>query len=158
MALIHQYLSISYALSLLTVFWEISGFIHQIVFWNSFCLEVSNHGFQNLHRMTLSILPSNFPMDTSSSIRHRFHIEIPRGKFVDISSILKGKSTWKLWHRFNMENSTWIRLSKSIKYWWVFHVDFSMSFWRQIDVTSVVATISILSLSVLATYSKANLV
>ena len=40
------YLSIFYALSLLTVFWEISGFIHQIVSWNSFCLVLSNHGFQ----------------------------------------------------------------------------------------------------------------
>ena len=35
-------------------------------------------------------------MDTTSSIRHRFDVEIPRGKFVEITSILKGKSTWKL--------------------------------------------------------------
>ena len=48
LALIHWYLSIFYALSLLTAFWEISGFIHQIVFWNSFCLVISNHGFQFL--------------------------------------------------------------------------------------------------------------
>ena len=38
----------------------------------------------------------NTPMDTSSSIRHRFDVEIPRGKFVEVSSILEGESTWKL--------------------------------------------------------------
>ena len=38
-----------------------------------------------------------YPMDTSSSIRHRFDFEIPRRKFVEITSILKGESTWKLW-------------------------------------------------------------
>ena len=37
-----------------------------------------------------------FPMDTSSSIRHRFDVKIPRGKFVKMTSILKGESTWKL--------------------------------------------------------------
>ena len=60
-----------------------------------------------------------FPMDTSSSIRHRFDVEIPRGKFVEITSILKSESTWNLWHRFNVDISTWIRLSKSTKYRWV---------------------------------------
>ena len=35
-------------------------------------------------------------MGTSSSIRHRFDVEIPRGKLVEISSILKGESTWKV--------------------------------------------------------------
>ena len=68
------------------------------------------------------------PMDTDSSIRHLFNVEIPRGKFVQISSILKRESTWKLWHRFDVEISTWIRLSKSTKYRWVLQVDFSMSF------------------------------
>ena len=29
-------------------------------------------------------------------LHHRLDIEIPRGKFVEISSILKGESTWKL--------------------------------------------------------------
>ena len=87
-----------------------------------------------------------YPMDTYSWIRHRFDIEIPRGKFVEITSILKGESTWKLWHRFDVDTSTWIRLSKSTKYWWVLHVYFSMSFRRQIDVTSVLA-LSILSFS-----------
>ena len=86
------------------------------------------------------------PMDTSLLIRHRFDVEIPRGKFAEITSILKGESTWKLWHRFDVDISTWIRLSKSTKYRWVLHVDFSMSFRRQIDVTSVLA-VSILSFS-----------
>ena len=36
------------------------------------------------------------PMDTSSSIRHRFDVEIPREKFVEMTQILKGESTWKL--------------------------------------------------------------
>ena len=87
-----------------------------------------------------------FPTGTSSSIRHRFDVEIPRGKFMEITSILKGESTCKLWHRFDVDISTWIRLSKSTKYRWVLHVDFSMSFLRQIDVTSVLA-VSILSFS-----------
>ena len=39
---------------------------------------------------------SQNPMDTSSSIRHRFDVKIPHGKFVEILSVLKGKSTWKL--------------------------------------------------------------
>ena len=83
-------------------------------------------------------------MDTSSSIRHGLNVEIPREKFVEISSVLKGKSTWKLWHWFTVEISTWIRLSKSTKYRWVLHVDCSMSLRRRIDVTSVLA-VSILS-------------
>ena len=87
-----------------------------------------------------------YTMDISSSICHRFDVEIPRGKFIETTSILKGESTWKLWHRFDMEISTWIRLSKSTKYRWVLHVDFSMSFRRQIEVTSVLA-VSIVSLS-----------
>ena len=46
-----------------------------------------------------------FPTGTSSSIRHRFDVEIPRGKFVEITSILKGESTWKLWHRFDVDST-----------------------------------------------------
>ena len=69
-------------------------------------------------------------MDTSSSIRHRFNVEVPRGKFVEITSILKGESTSKLSHRFDVEISTWIRLSKSTKNRRVFHLYFSMSFRR----------------------------
>ena len=38
----------------------------------------------------------NNPMDTSSSIRHRFDIEITYRKLVDIPSIMKGESTSKL--------------------------------------------------------------
>ena len=67
-----------------------------------------------------------YPMDTSSSIRHQFNVEIRRGKLVEISSILKGESKWRLWCRFDVEIPTWIRLSKSTKYWWVLHVDFSV--------------------------------
>ena len=85
----------------------------------------------------------NHPMDTSSRICHWFYVEIPRGKFVEITSILKGESSWKLWDRIDVDISTWIWLSKSTKYWWVLDVDFSMSFWRQIDVL----TVSILSFS-----------
>ena len=87
-----------------------------------------------------------YPMETSSSIRHRFEVEIPRGKFIEITSILKGESTWKLWHRLDVEISTWIRLSKSTKYQWVFHVDFSMPFRCWTDVTALLA-VSFLSFS-----------
>ena len=38
----------------------------------------------------------------------RFDVEIQRGKFVEITSILKGDSTWKSWHPFEVEISTWI--------------------------------------------------
>ena len=34
-------------------------------------------------------------MNISSSIRHRFHIEIPHQKLVNISSIMKGEFTSK---------------------------------------------------------------
>ena len=37
----------------------------------------------------------NNPMDTFSSIRHQFDVEIPR-EFVELTSILKEESTWKL--------------------------------------------------------------
>ena len=83
-------------------------------------------------------------MDTTSLIHHWFDVEIPRGKFVEVSLILKEEFTWKWLHRFDVEISTWIRLSKSTKYRWILHVDFSMSFWHRIDVTSVLA-VSILS-------------
>ena len=90
-----------------------------------------------------------FPMDISSLIRYQFDVEIPSkfySKFAKISSILKEEFTWKLWHRFDVEISKWIRLSKSMKHRWVLHVDFSMSFRRRIDVTSVLA-VFILSFS-----------
>ena len=75
----------------------------------------------------------------NSSIRHRFNAETPLGKFVEISSILKGESMWKLWHRFEVEISTWIQFSKPTKYRWVFHVNFSMLFRSRIDVTTLLA-------------------
>ena len=57
-------------------------------------------------------------MDTSSSICPWFVVKIPQGMFVfvEIIAILKGESTWKLWHRFNVEISKWFQLSKSTKY------------------------------------------
>ena len=61
------------------------------------------------------IILLSFPMNTYPSIRHRFDVEIPRGKFVEITSILKDESTWKLRHRFDVDISTWIRLSKSTR-------------------------------------------
>ena len=36
------------------------------------------------------------PMNTSLLIRHQFDVKSPRGKFVKVSSISKGKFTWKL--------------------------------------------------------------
>ena len=61
---------------------------------------------------------------TNNDRRTIKNVEIPRGMFVEISSILKGKSTWKKLHRFDVEVSTWIRLSKSMKYPWVLQMDF----------------------------------
>ena len=87
-----------------------------------------------------------YPMDTSSSIRHWFDVETPRGKFVEISSISKRKCTRKLWHQFDVEISTWIQHSKLVKYRWVLHMDFSMSFQCRINVTALLA-ISFLSFS-----------
>ena len=57
-------------------------------------------GVQNQSQEFVLIISVNVfkttPMDTSSSIRHRLDVEISRGKFVEITSILKGESTWKL--------------------------------------------------------------
>ena len=83
------------------------------------------------------------PMDTSSSICHRFDVKIPRGKFHEISSILNG-----------VEISTWIRLSKSAKYRWVLHVDFSMSFRCRID---VIVLLAVSFLSFLNIFCSGNL-
>ena len=44
-------------------------------------------------------------MYTSSSIRHRFDVKVPSGKFVEITSILKGESTWNLLHRFDVDSA-----------------------------------------------------
>ena len=61
------------------------------------------------------------PMDSSWSIRHPFDVDIPRGKFVKMTKILKGESTtsiMKLLHPLGNYDidSTWIRLSKLTKY------------------------------------------
>ena len=83
------------------------------------------------YKFSKSIMPknptssANHPMGITSSIHHRFGVEIPGGKFVEITSI-------------------WKRLSESKKYWWVLHVDFSMLFRCRIDVTSLLA-VSIVS-------------
>ena len=52
----------------------------------------------NFHNLVRKVITkaSTYPTDTSSSIHHPFDVEIPRGKFVEITSILKGESTWKL--------------------------------------------------------------
>lgn len=47
-----------------------------------------------------------------------FHTEQP--------SIIKAQSPCREWHRFDMNNWTSIRLSKSMKKWWVFHMLFPM--------------------------------
>ena len=76
----------------------------------------------------------------------RYFIDFERRIHVEImKSIQRGK--------FNVDPTF-----KVMKYRCVLHVDFSMPFRRQIDVTSVLATISILSFSALGTYSKATLV
>ena len=75
------------------------------------------------------------PMNTYSSIRHRFDIENSasniRRYFIDYDRQI----CVKRWHRFDVRNSTSIRLPKSTKYQWVLHVVFSMSFRCWINVT-----------------------
>ena len=44
------------------------------------------------------------PMGTSLLIPRRFVAEIPRVKFVEISSVLKAESTWKFRRGFDFEN------------------------------------------------------
>ena len=88
------------------------------------------------------LLPNGHIIVNWQSIRRRNSTWKVRGNYID----LKGESTWKLWHRFDVDISTWIRLSKSTKYWWVLHVDFSMSFRCQSDLTSALA-VSILLFS-----------
>ena len=58
-------------------------------YW-SYYQKNSVYDFSYLFFTLLLIFNHTFPMDTSSSIRHRFDVEIPRGKFVKITSILKG--------------------------------------------------------------------
>ena len=71
---------------------------------------------------------------------------------IDSTSEFHVESLWRF-HRFwnvnsrgnyDVEISAWIRLSKTTKYRWVLLVDFSISFERRIDVTSVLV-VTILS-------------
>ena len=59
-------------------------------------------------------------------------------------------------HRFNVDNSTSIVLSKSMKYWWVLHVVFFMLFRSLIDITLALIPFCVV-VSSLVTYSKLNL-
>ena len=76
------------------------------------------------------------PADTSSSIPHRFDIEIPHQHSVDTLSIMKCVTTSKEWHWFNLYNSTSIWLSKSMKYRRVLRLAFSMSLCYPINAIS----------------------
>ena len=82
--------------------------------WASFtdCInKINNTDAENAKDLDLvismynSLMYSNNPMDTSSLIIHRFDVEIARGKFEEIRSILKGESTWKLWHQFDVDST-----------------------------------------------------
>ena len=89
--------------------------------WMVFCRimskDVHNSQWTHLCRFTINST-SKFHVQSSSKL-HRF---------------------WKTNPRWNYDiNSTWIRLSKSTKYRWILHVNFSMSFPCRIDVTSVLA-------------------
>ena len=42
---------------------------------------------------------------TNNDRRTIKNVEIPRGMFVEISSILKGESTWKILHRFDVDST-----------------------------------------------------
>ena len=121
--------------------------ITEILFDYVFSLYVSE-SFLFISLCNWNILNGHIFVD-SPSIRCRNSTWKLRGNYINFER----ESTSKLWHRFDVDISTWIRLSKSTKYRWVLYVDFSMSFQRQIDVTSVLA-VSILSFSALGTYSK----
>ena len=100
------------------------------IFSKVFCLVWLSNFI--LHLLLRSLPPPpTLPSTTTRhilSICHWFNVEIPL--------ILKGESTWKLWHRFDIEISTWIGLSKSTKYRWVLHVDFSTSNQRNFSTRS----------------------
>ena len=82
---------------------------------------------------TIVQLTYSLQIDTYLSIRHEFDVENPPGKLIKISSILESKFSWKLWHRFAVEVSTEIWLSKSTKYWLVLQMEFSLSLRRRIN-------------------------
>ena len=114
--------------------------ITEILFDYVFSLYVSE-SFLFISLCNWNILNGHIFVD-SPSIRCRNSTWKLRGNYINFER----ESTSKLWHRFDVDISTWIRLSKSTKYRWVLYVDFSMSFRGQIDVTSVLA-VSILSFS-----------
>ena len=62
----------------------------------------------------MDFMLKGIPMDTSLSILHRFDVEIFCGKFVKITS--KRHIYVEIMNRFDVEISTWIRLSKLTKY------------------------------------------
>ena len=109
--------------------------------WLLFKTRNRNDLFQDVSAISLT---HNQSLIICNSHNDKFHAEIPRRKFVEITLIFKDESTWKLWRRFSVKILTRIRLSKSTKHRWVLRMGFSMSYRRQIDVTSVLP-ISIVS-------------
>lgn len=144
-----------------SVFWDISGDkVERIVDYLDIALNLINGTYHPFHQSDgekayinveldhppphpLQIIKIDwkilYPMDASLSTRCRFDIKIPCWKSADISPIMKGESTWKEWHLFDVDNSMLIRLSESVKCWWVLHMFFSMSFRCRINVTSKLA-------------------
>ena len=88
---------------------SLTKFIFEYFFWEKGggggggCGEVgwlspnlrTNDCFTTTKYSILNFLDSD-AADTSSSIGHRFNVEIRRGKFVEITLVLKGESTWRL--------------------------------------------------------------
>ena len=140
--LCHMYMGYWY------IIWKINTFAHNVTpFLCTQCLYgwkfyAKSTFFFNIFSGDLHF--DTFPMDTSLSIRHRFGDEIPHGKFVEISSILKGESEiMTSIRRGNFDVDSTFKIDKI---WISFPLVFSMLFWRRIDVTSVL-TVSILSFS-----------
>ena len=92
------------------------------------------------------------PVDISSSIRYRFDVEIICGKFIEISSSLKGKSTWKLWHWFDVNSAFKIGKISMTSPHGLFYV-VSTSNWRNFC-TPFFPFYDFLTCSALGTYSK----
>ena len=97
----------------------LSLYFNRLFHWNTVDCFSNTNITQWTHPRRFAIgSTSKFHVGSSSKL-HRFWKANPRGNY-DI-------------------DSTWIRLSKSTKYRWVLHVDFSTLFRRRIDVTSVLA-------------------
>ena len=88
------------------------------------------------------------PVDTSSSIRYRFDVAIICGKFIEISSFLKSKSMWKLWHWFDLDSAFKIGKISMTSLHGFFYV-VSTSNWR-----NFCTSYDFLTCSALGTYSK----